>query len=81
MIAGIVCGYLLRSKKLSFVPRVIEYSIFALLLFLGIFVGANPEVMDNLTSIGLDAAIIASGATLGSMIVAWALYHFIFKKR
>ncbi len=81
MALGALLGWLLRSKSLGKLSKIIEYIILLLLFSLGIMVGANPHVMNNLDSIGLNAFIIAAGATMGSIVVAWALYHLIIKRR
>jgi len=56
------------------------YIIYALLFFMGLSVGTRPEVMKNLSSIGLDALLIALFAIAGSILCSFFLYHFIFRK-
>ncbi len=78
---GAVLGWILRNRKFAFVDGLISKVILLLLFFLGVTVGNNDMIMNNLSSIGLDALIITAGALLGSVTVAWALYHLIFKNR
>lgn len=80
MISGIVLGYLFRKKNLSLIPRLITCAIFALLFLLGLSVGTNDQIMNNLDTIGLDALIITFGAIAGSVFCAWVVYKFYFKK-
>lgn len=78
MVCGIVLGYIFREKNLKIVQKFINYAIFLLLFLLGITVGANADVMNNLNSIGLEALIITLAAISGSILCAWAVYRFFF---
>lgn len=82
MFAGIVVGYLLRRVTLlQQIGRPISYTILLLLFLLGTVVGANREIVDNLTSLGGQALLVAVAGTLGSLIAAWAVYQRFFQKR
>ena len=78
MFGGIAVGYLLRRVEIG---KPISYTIFLLLFLLGITVGSNREIINNLSSLGGQALAISASATLGSLIAAWAVYHFFFKER
>lgn len=80
MVSGILLGYLFREKNLKFIQKLITLAIFALLFLLGLSVGTNDQIMDNLDTIGLDALIITSGAVVGSVLCAWGIYKFYFSK-
>lgn len=81
MIVGIVAGYFLRRvPELTFLPRFISIFIFLLLFFLGISVGKNPQIMNNLLSIGGQALIITAGALAGSLALAWLVYKKFFEQ-
>lgn len=81
MFLGIIAGYLLRNQKqLRYTGRFISYTIFLLLFLLGISVGNNEEIVNNLPGIGGKAFLIAAISTLGSMIAAWIVYRYFFKK-
>lgn len=80
MVSGIVLGYLFRDKKLGFIRRLISLAIFALLFLLGVSVGSNARIMDNLPDIGLDALVITLGAVAGSVLCAWGIYKFYFNR-
>ena len=80
MCIGIVFGYLLRKKTiLRKINKPIGYTIYLLLFLLGISVGSNREIIDNLPSLGGQALLLALAGTLGSVLAAWIIYKFIFK--
>ena len=81
MAAGIVLGYLSRGKSLQGIPRLISAAILVLLFLLGITVGADGEIMDNLAAIGKDAAVITLAAVGGSVLCAWGVYKYFFHER
>ena len=78
MVWGIILGYAYKERNLKYVQKLINYAIFLLLFLLGITVGANGEVMNNLDSIGLEALLITLAAITGSALCAWGVYHFFF---
>ena len=47
MLSGVVVGYLLRNKNLSFVPRLITIAIWVLLFMLGLAVGLNDAISEQ----------------------------------
>ncbi len=81
MLLGVGVGWLLRGQKLSFVSKVVSVLIYLLLFVLGSQVGANEAVMDNLSSIGVDALVITLGSLLGSLLAARFVYIRFFKGR
>jgi len=70
MFVGIVVGYLFRKRKISFLNGLILTLIWLLLFLLGLEVGMNDNVVRKFASLGLEAAIIAVAATLGSVLAA-----------
>ena len=80
MLCGILAGYWLRNKRLEVVPKLIMVSIWILLFLLGIAVGTNDAILQNLDTIGLQALILNVGAVGGSVILAWLVYRFFFQK-
>ncbi len=82
MFSGIALGYLFRKIEiLQKLGKPISYTIFLLLFLLGITVGSNPEIVNNLATLGWQAVMIAFAGTLGSVLAAWGVYYFFFKKR
>jgi len=60
LIAGIMFGYLLRSKKQTDLSKVTFGAIIALIFSLGFSIGSNKELLDSMPSVGLNALIILS---------------------
>lgn len=78
--SGITLGYFLRKSKITkYIGRSISIIIILLLFFLGISVGINDQVTSNFGNIGFDAFIIATAATLGSILCAWIVYRRYFQ--
>ena len=73
MLSGMLLGCLLRNRRMTFLPRVVMFLIWVLLFLLGVEVGANPEIIRNLKSLGVEAFVLAVAGTLGSAVLAWAL--------
>lgn len=81
MIGGIVAGYLLRRVRgLTFLKKLPTLFIFLLLFSLGITVGSNKLIINNLSTIGLNALLISVGALAGSLLLSTLLYRKYFKK-
>ena len=62
MLTGMLLGYLLRSKRLSWIHKIITLLIWILLFLLGIDVGGNESIIKGLHTLGLEAVIITVGA-------------------
>ncbi len=82
MFCGIAVGYLFRKEEWpQKIGKPISYTILLLLFLLGISVGANESIMDNLATLGGQALLIALAGTLGSVLAAWGVYRLFFKER
>ena len=82
MFVGIGAGYLLRKiQVLQKVGITISYTIYLLLFMLGLSVGANRMIIENLPTLGGTAFLMALGTTLGSVIAARIVYQYFFKKK
>ena len=75
MFGGILCGYLVRKKQVVRIQQVTTILIWALLFLLGLNIGSNPQIINSLGSLGIEALVIAVAATLGSLIAAWLLWR------
>ena len=78
MLSGIVIGFLFRKRNLKFISPLITVAIWILLFLLGINVGGDPKIMDNLAAIGGEALWLTLGAVGGSVLCAWGVYRFFF---
>lgn len=74
MFAGIIAGFLFRKRKFRFINGIILTLIWVLLFLLGMEVGMNDTVVGKFASLGLEAAVIAVAATLGSIVGAKLLW-------
>lgn len=82
MFGGVALGYLLRDVEfMQHLGKLISVSIFMLLFFLGISVGSNSEIVNNLDTLGWQALLFAVAGTAGSVLAAWGVHHFFFKER
>ena len=78
MLTGITVGYLFRNIAfLQKTEKTISITIFLLLFLLGISVGSNELIINNLAAFGWQAAILA---TCGSILASWMVLKFFFKK-
>lgn len=81
MFAGVVVGYLLKGiPLLQKLGRPITYTIYALLFLLGASVGTNPQIIENLRTLGLQALLLAAAATAGSVLMGWLVYRLVINK-
>ena len=80
MLAGIVVGYVIKRfpKAIRANDKLISWAIYLLLLLLGISVGLNQKIIQNLDKIGMQAAIITLGAISGSVLSLWLIYRLYF---
>ena len=81
MLTGGLIGFLLSGKKgfNVFAEKATSYIIYILLFFMGLSVGTNKEIMNNIHNIGLQALIISLFAIGGSVILALFVFKIFFK--
>ena len=78
MLSGMLIGYLLRSKRLTWIHKIITFLIWLLLFLLGIDVGDNKAIMNGLHTLGLEALTITLAAVIGSTLLAWGLWYLLY---
>lgn len=78
MLTGMLIGYLLRSKRLTWIHKIITFLIWTLLFLLGIDVGGNETIIKGLPTLGLEAVIITLAAVTGSTLCAWRLWYLLY---
>ena len=81
MFLGVGLGFLFKNLNLfSFLPKSITFTIYLLLFLLGITVGSNKDIVNNLASLGWQAFILAFFASIGSALAAFIIYKVFFAK-
>lgn len=78
MLTGMIIGYLLRSKRLTWIHKIITFLIWTLLFLLGIDVGGNKVIISSLHTLGVEALIITASAVVGSTLAAWGLWYLLY---
>lgn len=77
LLAGFLCGYLLRKFRVRWMSRVTTCLIWVLLLFLGLEVGCNRQLIESLPTLGLEAVAVAVAGVLGSCLMAMVLWKWV----
>ena len=77
MLSGMAVGFLMRKRRLRVVPHAVTALIWALLFLLGIEVGSNPQVINGITSLGLEALWLSVTGMAGTLLFSWALWRRI----
>lgn len=74
-------GFLLRGRRLTFVNKVVTVLIWALLFFLGVEVGENPQVLSGISNLGLEALWLSLMGLVGTVLFSWALWRWINSRK
>ena len=77
--SGIAFGYLMRRHRFTHIGKIIIFFIWILLFVLGVEVGGDPNVMNSLHTLGIEAIFIASMSILGSAVAAMLLWKNVKK--
>ena len=78
---GIGIGYLLRDLRfLQKVEKSISLTIFLLLFVLGLSIGSNSLIINNIGKFGWQAIVLATLSILGSLLASFLVFHLFFKK-
>lgn len=79
MLGGIAAGRMLRAKLN---PRLLSLgttaAIFLLLFFLGVSIGSNTELLEDLPALGWQALIIMLGCVAGSIFCSLMIQKLFF---
>ena len=81
MFTCIGIGYLLRDLRfLQKVEKSISLTIFLLLFVLGLSIGSNSLIINNIGKFGWQAIVLATLSILGSLLASFLVFHLFFKK-
>lgn len=82
ILSGVLCRKLSTGVCISLTDvaarwqgRIITWLIWLLLFLLGIEVGSNEMIVRSLPTLGVEALLLSSAATLGCCVLAWALWR------
>jgi len=81
MLSGMAVGFCLRKRRLHVVPRLVTVFIWLLLFLLGIEVGSNPQVINGITSLGMEALWLSVTGMAGTLAASWALWKWVSVKK
>ncbi len=80
MLVGVVAGLMMRKvKALSHIGKAISVTIYVMLFFLGVKIGADRNILANLSTLGVQALLLALAGAMGSVFFAALLYRFFFR--
>lgn len=81
LIAGMLIGFILRRNAglISLADKLTTITIYLFLFVLGVSVGVNEEIVQNLAQLGLQALILAVSGILGSVLLAYFVFIYFFK--
>ena len=81
MLSGIVIGYFLRNiSGVGKIHKPIFITVILLLFMLGLSIGMNRLIIENLSSLGWQAMLLAIGGTAGSVLLSTLCYQLFFRK-
>jgi len=81
LLTGVIIGFLFRNKHnvLKTAAKTTSWAVFLLVLFLGISVGGNKNVMSTIGVLGWQALITSVGSIAGSLLLSGIVYFFFFR--
>lgn len=81
VLAGMLAGYVLRTHAfLKKIGLTISCTICLMLFVLGLSVGYNPLIVENLGSFGGQALLLSGAGIMGSVLLARLVYLLFFKE-
>jgi len=81
LVLGMVCGYLVRARQrvVRCADRLMVWTVYALLFFLGVSVGIDQEIVGRLGEFGVQALVLAVGGMAGSVAVTYGLSAWLLQ--
>jgi uncharacterized membrane protein YbjE (DUF340 family) len=82
MFLGIIVGLLLRKKivLLQTLDKSVNYVIWVLLLLLGISIGVNKTIVNNLGTLGAQSLLLTFFIVSGSLLSSVIVFKYFFNK-
>lgn len=81
ILSGVLCRKLSTGARILLTDvaarwqgRIVTWLIWLLLFLLGIEVGSNEMIVRSLPTLGVEALLLSSAATLGCCVLAWMLW-------
>ncbi len=77
IVVAVVVGFMFARLNLipkasnKMVGKLGNLALIVLLFSMGLGLGANPELINSLPSLGLKALVLSLGAILGSVLLVW----------
>ena len=81
MLSGMAVGFLMRKRRLRVVPHLVTVLIWLLLFLLGVEVGSNPQVINGITSLGLESLWLSVAGLAGTIAFSWALWRWVSHRK
>lgn len=82
ILSGVLCRKLSTGARILLTDvaarwqgRIVTWLIWLLLFLLGIEVGSNEMIVRSLPTLGVEALLLSSAATLGCCVLAWMLWR------
>lgn len=82
ILSGVLCRKLSTGACISLTDvvarwqgKILTWLIWLLLFLLGIEVGSNEMIVRSLPTLGVEALLLSTAATLGCCVLAWALWR------
>lgn len=81
MLFGVLVGYLFRNREFTQkTEKTISLTIFVMLFILGLSVGSNDGIVNNLYEYGSQAFVLAFFGLGGSILFSGIVYKMFFQK-
>ena len=84
ILSGVLCRKLSTGARISLTDvaarwqgRIVTWLIWLLLFLLGIEVGSNEMIVRSLPTLGVEALLLSSAATLSCCVLAWILWRVL----
>jgi len=79
---GILMGFLLKKEDrfVLWTDRITTVAIYLLLFLLGVSVGIDHEIMNNIFMYGYRSLVLCLGAIAGSVVCSYFVYASLFNK-